>query len=878
MNRETIRVVMRFFVLLAPPLIAGCSQGEDPMPDLEKGISLSLARERAALVDGVRYDLRFTLNEGAKLTQGECIVRFTLKRSPDFLVLDFDGSSLGKLSVNDEPVPEPVIVHDHIVIPGRLLEEGKNEVLTRFQSPVGQGGTALTSFKDQSDGGQYLYTLLVPGDAHRLFPCFDQPDLKARLTLKLDMPSHWTAVSNAPIVERVTIPARKTIRFSETEPLSTYLMAFAAGTFVRIDEEGVDGRPSSLYVRRSRKDNVPKEDLFRLNREALVWLEEYFDYPYPFRKLDLVLVPGFPYGGMEHAGAIFYREQSMLFDQTPTEGQLLRRAILIYHEVSHQWFGNLVTMNWFDDLWLKEGFATFVSYRILDALVPEAGAWQRFHQRIKPAAYNVDATAGTTPVFQELSNLDHAKSAYGAIVYNKAPAILRQLEFALGEEAFRGGTRLCVKRFAFRNAGWKEIFRCFEEASGRSLDQWLDAWLLKPGMPKVSGESRESCYGETQGVIQLFHLCQEPVRGSGIVWPLRIEAVLWYPDGRIETVPMESSAPSCRIEAMSGKPAPAFIFLNSGDYGYGRFLLDPPSLKGVRENLGSIEDPFLKDQLVSVLWEMVREASLAPCDYIDTALALLADESDPVTFDIQINRIDAALDYYLGKEQLVEVAPRVESLLLDLIEGEETGGALRLVAFRAFIDLASTEEGFARLEGMLEGGPVPQGIEIFPRDRWNMVARLLSAGIDSGPELFEAEKARGGVDSDRYAFAARAAFPDAAVKDDYFAAYLERTKFPESWIEESLGRFNALDQSAITLPFLPRALEMAEWVKEHRKIFFMPRWLSAFINGHRSRMALAMVKTFLEKRSDLPGDIRLKMLQSLDHLERTVRIREKYTR
>jgi len=881
----------RYVILLllaALVALAGCGKdGEDgsggevsraaAIGSVEPGISRALAERRAAALKKVCYDMAFKLEAGAAQARGFCSISFDLKDEAgdiDDLIVDFGSGKLLELSVNGAEVPEPALAHDHIVIPGRLLGPGGNTINTTFDAPVGKGGTALTRFEDESDGSEYVYTLLVPADAHLLFPCFDQPDLKAHLTLALNIPRGWTAVSNAPVSRVETRNERTLVTFRESQRLSTYVMAFAAGPFERIDDEtsGPGRIPMSLYVRPSKKDKVDAAVLFRLNRDPLEWCEEYFGFSYPFEKFEFVLVPGFPYGGMEHAGAIFYRETTAVFDQAPTAAQLLGRRLLMYHEVVHQWFGDLVTMAWFDDLWLKEGFATFAAYKMLDALDPAALAWMRFHQSVKPRAYGVDATAGTTPVYQELGNLYDAKSAYGAIVYNKAPALLRQLEFKLGEEAFRKGAGLCIERHALGNARWPEIFACFEEAAGVSLEGWLDAWLLTRGMPVVTVEWDVS----DEDRIARFEVLQKPVRGEGTLWPVKTRVALWYPGGRVETHPVEFSAARHRVAALEGKPAPEFVFLNFEDMAYGRFLLDAKSLDSVTALLPLVDDPFLESLLLSALWDMVREAAFAPADYIDLALAELEDEKDAVTFAGLLNRVGKALRYYLGARQEAAALPRVEGFLLGLLEAKDTPAALRLAAFRAFTGLAGTSKGLGRLKAVLSGEAVFEGVPIAPRDRWRIVGRLVETDFKGAAGLFETEKTRGGLDADRYAFEARAGFPDPAVKKEYYDAYLTESDWPERWLEDSLDGFNVLGQSDITFPYLLRALDQLEWVKDHRKIFFMPGWIAAFISGHRSREALDVVHGFLEERKDLPGDIRLKVLQSVDDLERTVRIRKRW--
>jgi aminopeptidase N len=874
-----------FFLVLAWAGLTGCGDDADFDSEsgsagtlfTERGITDTLAADRASRIESVRYLLHFDLDRGSAEAGGVGTIAFRLKETPPQLIVDFGMGRLKKLTVNGRVIDEPRQVHDHIVIPGDMLRAGgENKIVTRFTVPVGRGGTPLTRFFDESDGTEYLYTLLVPADAHFLFPCFDQPDLKAKLSLSLSMPKEWTATSNARALRDTFAGGRRTMIFDETQLLSTYLMAFAAGDYVRIEDKSAAASdvPMTCYVRRSKRAKAVSADLFRLNREALEWCEDYFGVPYPFAKFDFVLAPGFPYGGMEHAATIFYRETAAAFDQEPTASQLLSRAILFYHEVSHQWFGDLVTMAWFDDLWLKEGFATFISYKILDSIDPAAFAWLRFHQRVKPAAYRVDATEGTTPVYQELDNLFNAKSSYGAIVYKKAPALLQQLEFLIGEEAFREGTRACLNRYAFDSVRWPDVFACYEVAAGHRLDEWLDAWLLTRGMPVVTVDWATA----SDGTIARLDVVQKPARGSGTLWPIKTMLALWYPGGRVERLPVSFATERHSVEGALGRDAPEFVFVNDGDFAYGRFLLDDMSRDSVTALLPVIDDPFLKSLLLGSLWDMVREAVFDPAEFVDLALAELAREEDAVTFANLLGKISVALTYYLGARQLDDAVPRVEAFLLAKIEAPETPTTLRLSAYRAFVNFAETEESIAWLKKLFAGEVSLEGIPLASRDRWRIAGRLAEVGDPQAVEFFVEEEKKGGVDAPRYAFQERSAFADAEIKKEYFDAYLTESDWAEQWIEASLYTFNTVGQDEFTLPYLRRALDKLEWVKEHRKIFFMPRWIGAFVGGHTSREALDVVRGFLKERSDLARDIRLKLLQTVDGLERTVRIREKYAR
>ena len=385
------------------------------------------------------------------------------------------------------------------------LLEGENKVEITFKAPIATAGKAITRFEDKDDGNEYLYTLFVPMDAEMAFPCFDQPDIKGRFTLEVTAPGEWTVISNTPPATPArhftTIPLPEgsptsvdvnklprvelqEIKFAETKPISTYLFAFAAGPFAKVnDKPGLPG----LYVRKSKLEKAQSEaeQVQQVTADGIKYLSKYFEQPFPFPKYDMVMLPGFAYGGMEHAGATFVREESILFRQAPTHSDRLNRDILLLHELTHQWFGDLTTMRWFDDLWLKEGFAQYMAYHALDALKPDEHVWKRFYQAIKPAAYAIDETQGTTPIYQNIPNLKDAKSAYGAIVYSKAPGVIKQLAYVLGDDKFRDGLRLYLREHAYANAEWADLVGALEKVSGQTLAPWADAYIKRRGMPQV---------------------------------------------------------------------------------------------------------------------------------------------------------------------------------------------------------------------------------------------------------------------------------------------------------------------------------------------------------------------------------------------------------
>ncbi|HEX5971328.1 MAG TPA: M1 family aminopeptidase, partial [Gemmatimonadaceae bacterium] len=401
------------------------------------GISRQLAEYRAERVANVRYDL--TLDVTRRDTAlGHVVIRFT-RTKPGAAIVDFRGYAMSAPVVNGRATS---LQGDgaHVRIPAALLKRGENTIEVDFRSPIAAAGASIIRYHDSTDGADYLYTLLVPSDANLLFPCFDQPDLKARVTLTLTTPRGWKALGNGALLRSDSASRAEvtTHRFRESDPISTYLIAFAAGPWAT-STRVIGGRTVSIWSRASRAKEVEVDTLIATNARAIAWLETYTARPFPFQKFDFLLAPAFPFGGMEHPGAVFYNEESFIYREPPTRNQLLGREATIYHEVSHQWFGDLVTMKWFDDLWLKEGFATYIAAVMQDDLSPGANAWRTFYLRNKPVAYATDASRGTTPVWQSLANLDQAKSNYGAIVYNKAPGILKQLNYLVGDTTFKRG-------------------------------------------------------------------------------------------------------------------------------------------------------------------------------------------------------------------------------------------------------------------------------------------------------------------------------------------------------------------------------------------------------------------------------------------------------
>ena len=833
------------------------------------GIPRELARQRAAEISGLRYRLSFSLVPQAPWAAATEEIRFTLRTVPSSpLLLDFRDGAVASLSVNGTPIP----VHaenGHIALPASTLHQASNVVNAQFTAPVGPAGKAITRYEDREDHAEYLYTLFVPMDASMAFPCFDQPDLKARFKLDLTGPENWTVISNTAAEETSALATklRRTV-FAETKPISTYLFAFAAGPFQRLP--GTAGEPA-LYVRQSKLESAKAEapEVQETTARGIAYLSNFFAQPFPFPKYDMVLIPGFAYGGMEHAGVTFLREESVLFRVAPTHTDRLNRDIIVLHELAHQWFGDLVTMRWFDDLWLKEGFAEYLAYQTLAALKPDENIWKRFYEANKPAAYAIDSSQGTTPIYQDIPNLRDAKSAYGAIVYDKAPGVLKQLAFVLGPEHFREGLRLYLKEHAYANAEWTDLVRAFERVSGRSLGPWAEMWIHHRGMPQV--DVSWSCDGDR---LSRLSLSQKDVLGTTDIWPIATQVLLDYGPENPVRIRAELAQRTTDLP-VAGRPCPQFVFANDQDYAYGRFLLDASSRANVMDRIGTMPDVFRRSLLWGSLWDSVRQADLAPRDYTDLAAKLLPAEADESLAQSMLARATTALHRYLSDDARHELIPTFETVAANQMTQSPDAG-LRIVWFRGFVRLAETPSGRAKFKAMLSSQLSAPGIELRPLDRWNILTALIASGDPEADALLTSEKQHDkSGDAEEYAYAAQAARPDAATKQQYFDDYLHNASRPEDWVEQSLGAFNYWNQTKLTEPYVQPALEALPQIKRERKIFFVVDWLDAFLVGQQSPAARDQVYKYL-KTPNVDQDLRLKILQVVDELDRTVAIRQKF--
>ena len=502
-------------LLLLSGLMASCAE---PPPAIDPGVSLTLAKHRAETISGINYALSLAIPESRdEAIEGVVVITFQLGDSSQPLQLDFRESAdtiRGVIANGDDS--DYRFINEHIVIPAKELVTGSNEIRIEFTA----GSSSLNRNPD------YLYSLFVPDRARTAFPLFDQPDLKATFELDLTIPADWTAMSNAPVADVDKTEDRQVYRFARSDLISSYVFAFVAGRFETVTRN-VGGRQMTMLHRETDKEKVARnvDEIYSLHAGALDWLEDYTGVDYPYDKFDFALIPDFQYGGMEHVGAILYRASRLFLEEAPSDTQLLGRASLIAHEAAHMWFGNLVTMEWFNDVWTKEVFANFMAAKIVNPQFPDINHDLNFLVRHYPSAYSVDRTAGANAIRQELPNLNEAGQMYGAIIYNKAPIMMRKLEKLIGEDRFREGVRDYLATFAFGNATWPALVEILDGKSAEDLRAWSDAWVHTPGRKGVEaqwdtpaeGEAGPFRYGLVPAGIEDLRSDDEVVRAAALL-------------------------------------------------------------------------------------------------------------------------------------------------------------------------------------------------------------------------------------------------------------------------------------------------------------------------------------------------------------------------
>lgn len=849
---------LAFLAFFAAVGLDASAQTATPAP----GIPLDLATRRAALVSDLRYDLALALPDGTQApVSGTVEMRFQLADASAPLVVDFDvgREQVHAVQANGRPI-DFEFVNGHIVVPGPALVPGANVLRIDFHA----GDPPLNRQPD------FLYTLFVPARARQAIPCFDQPDLKGRWTLRLEHPAHWQSVANGPETERTQAGGRTRVLFAETPPLPTYLVAFVAGEF-KVETGVRNGRTMRFFHRENDAAKVASNvgPIFDLHATALEVAERYTAIPYPFAKLDIIAIPAFPFGAMEHAGAIDYRANGLLLDESASQAELLNRAHVIAHEVAHAWFGNLVTMRWFDDVWTKEVFANFVASKIVTPSFPAMNHDLRFFLDHYPGAYDEDRTAGAGPVRQPLANLADAGSQYTSIIYLKAPVAMRHLESLLGEENFRDGLREYLRAHAFGNATWADLIRVLSPRAPIDLAAWSAVWIDAPGRPTVTTELRAE-----KGRITRLALRQQDERGRGLVWNQRLKVAIG-PATHPEIVEVLLTGPVTEVDAVRGQAVPAYVLGSAGGWGYGDFVLDRASSEKLLRALPRMDDPLLRGSAWVTLWDAMLGDRLAPVRFFDLGLKAAVAEGDEQLAEVMLVDLRLAWWRFLTPRQRAARAQRLEWSLRRGLENAPTASR-KAAWFRELYRTATTAATTQWLTEVWAQRVTIPGLPLAEADYTRLALELAVREPKGWRDILDVQAGRiTNVDRKaQFAFVRPAVAADAAERARWFAALKNvENRRQERWVREGLGYLHHPLRAQRSLALVRPSLDLLVEIHATSNLGFPSAWVYGTLSGHSSRAAADIVASFLDSRPpDYPPRLRDATLIASDMLFRAARI------
>lgn len=815
------------------------------------GVSWELAEYRKKTISSVEYRISLNIpNDVDFPIKAMSEINFNLNDTSDDLQIDFneDKDKISKIIVNGSR-HEINHYNEHIVINKSFLRVGKNNVKIDYIA----GNGALNRMPG------YLYTLFVPDRMRTTFPSFDQPNLKATFELSLDIPRNWDAISSAKIRSRRDINTRAKLKFKKSDLISTYLFSFVTGRFNRVEKRVGNLQMTMLhreFDREKARRNV--NEIFDLHKSAVEYMEEYTGIEFPFQKFAFALIPSFQFGGMEHVGAIQYKASTLMLEEGASSNERLSRAALIGHETAHMWFGDLVTMDWFNDVWTKEVFANFMSAKLVNPGFPEINHELRSHLNLHPRAYSVDRTEGPNPIRQVLPNLNEAGTMYGAIIYNKAPIMMQQLELLIGEEAFRDGIREYLNRFAFSNATWDDLINILDKKSDRDLKRWSEVWVNTPGRPTftVSEELGKGLMLEQNDPLMLERR-----------WPQSF-------DLRKGAVPYNVSYSNNAINLDDiGNSDDSKLLINSNGMGYGLF---PITKEYIQDNWNELEDLERASAFVN-LYEQLLEGNgvVSPIEYLDLIMWTMERENNPLIINHLMRQLVPTYWSLLNETDRKQLAPKLEEAMWRHVNSDTHDTGLKRIYFRSYADIVISKDALASLKEIWNGSVEIENLNLVARDYTNLAATLAIKLPNEAQFIIDAqERVIEGPDNQRrFVFIKYALSPDQEYRDEFFEQLTKvENRYTEPWVLSALNYLHHPLRRETSEKYITRSLEILQEIQITGDIFFPGRWLASTLRYYQSDTAVKQVRDFLNERPDYNNQLRMKILQEADKMFRANRI------
>jgi aminopeptidase N len=739
----------------------------------------------------------------------------------------------------------------------------ENSLTVKGTMSYSHNGAGISFFRDPVDGRAYLHSQFAEHSTYQAFACFDQPDLKATYAFRVKAPNDWVVVSNTP----GTHSAAGLWTFATTKVMSTYVTAIVAGEYYAVHQRHRD-IPLGLYCRQSLAQYLEPDEFFEITRQGLDFFERRFGYPYPFGKYDQLYVPEFRPGAMENVACVTFNERR-LFRSKVTEAKRMDRAETILHEIAHMWFGDLVTMRWWDDLWLNESFAEYMGYLATAEATRFKTPWIEFAVATKDGARRQDQLPTTHPIVADIPDVEAVTLNLDFITYNKGAAALQQLVGWVGEAAFFKGIETYFRKHAFGNTDLEDFLGALEDASGRDLRDWSQAWLETAGVNTI-----EAAVHVENGVISAAELKQTAPKDHPILRPHRLRIGVFDLVGdllqRRRSVELDVEGPATPIPEFAGERAPDLVLPNDGDLTYCKVRLDDRSVETLKGHLRGMDDPLARAIAWGALWDMARDAELRARDYIALSLAHMGPETDSSTLDSLVARLERAVDSFCEPSYRVDARELLARASKDHVSNARPGGDVQLLWAFTFINAARAMPDVKWVLGLLDGTTRPEGLVVDFDVRWRAVTALATIGA-AGEDLIALEIERDPTDEGRRrAAAAQAALPEMSAKQRAWDAVV-RGGVPSLQMKRAIaGTFHHVDQQELLKAFVQPFFDS-----------LLPIW-----NANDSEVAVTIVEWMYPRavitqdvvdatdvalaRDDLPGPLRRSLLESQDAIKRAL--------
>lgn len=827
---------------------------------LENGVSKDLADFRKHQIEGISYGLSFSIPpEKSELVVSNLILNLTLTDLSQPLYLDFNEKTENVKTIQANGLSIPIVhENEHITIAPEHLKLGPNTIRISFIA----GNSSL----NRND--EFLYTLLVPDRASTLFPCIDQPDLKAQYTLTIIAPKDWSVLSASTINKQTAENECVKYEFAPSDKMSSYLFSFVAGKFKSTTQK-VNSFHSTFLYRENNAEKIKESTdvIFKQHEQAISFLEDYTSYPFPFQKLDFVAIPSHQYGGMEHLGAIQYDESDLFLDTSATSSEKLNRAKLIAHETAHMWFGNLVTMKWFDDVWMKEVFANFMADKMVNPLFPEVNHSLQFLTSHYPSAYSEDRTAGTNSIKQNLENLKNAGSLYGSIIYDKAPIMMRQLETSMGEKPFRKGIQKYIQKFADKNADWNDLITILDHQTPLNLNSWSDVWVKQSGRPILT----ENIKYDNENRIKSFTIDQKAEDGSGNLWTQIFEVGLVYPNG-VKVLKVTLKDKSSSIKSAIGLPKPTTIIYNYNGYGYGVFPID----KNCVACFPSFENEVARASSYINLYENTLLGGISPLESFNACLQGITVEKNELIVNVLSGQISNLFWKYLTDKQQQVNQKKMADVLYQRLQ-ENLPQNIKKTLLGLFCSVAYTDIYKERLYQIWDKEIQIDNLKLNEDDYTNIAMDLIIFKHQKTNDIISKTIATiSNPDKQkRFQYLLASLSDDETVRSTFMESLMEeKNRENESWILSAFKNiFHPLRQKSAE-KYLKPALYLIDEIQRTGDIFFPKAWVSGSIGRYSSGYAFQLVEDFLRDNPNFSPILKRKLLQATDGLYRAQKIKK----